>query len=189
MPKPRKIDAEIVRALLYYSPKTGELKWKERTEDWFPGTVGRTPSHACRQWNATHAGKKPGAVDSWGHTQIRLFGRLYGAHRLIWLLMTGKWPKNQIDHIDCDPSNNRWNNLRPATNTENVRNQRAPRSNSSGVKGVSWSKEKRKWVAYITANRRRIHLGQFENIEDAEAAYAKASKKHHGEYGRTSRKE
>ena len=189
MPKPRKIDAEIVRALLYYSPETGALKWKERTEDWFPGTVGRTPSHACRQWNATHAGKKPGAVDSWGHTQIRLFGRLYGAHRLIWLLMTGKWPKNQIDHIDCDPSNNRWNNLRPATNTENVRNQRAPRSNSSGVKGVSWSKEKRKWVAYITANRRRIHLGQFENIEDAEAAYAKASKKHHGEYGRTSRKE
>lgn len=189
MTKPQEINAEVVRALLDYSPETGELKWKERGVEWFPGTVGRTPLHACRQWNARHAGKIPGAIDSWGHTQIRLFGRLYAAHRLIWLHMTGEWPKDQIDHIDCTPSNNRWNNLRPATNQENVRNQHAPRNNSSGIKGVCWDKNSRKWFATICVSYRRIFLGRFQNIEDAEAAYAKASKQYHGEYGRTSRKE
>lgn len=103
--------------------------------------------------------------------------------------MTGEWPKDQIDHIDCNPSNNKWANLRPAKNQENASNQRAPRNNTSGVKGVSWSKQERKWVASIRVGYQRIHLGRFQNIDDAEAAYAKASEQYHGSFGRVSRKE
>lgn len=182
------ISADVVRSLLEYSPETGKFRWKERSEKWFPGTVGRTPAHAAKQWNARHAGNVPGATDTWGHVQIRLFGKLYAAHRLAWLYITGEWPPCQIDHIDCAPGNNAFANLRLALNAQNSRNKRLSKSNMSGVKGVYWAKDKRKWGAAIRVNYKRIHLGFFERIDDAEAAYAKASVTHHGAFGRISRR-
>lgn len=183
------ITADVVREILEYDPETGRISWKTRSVEWFRGTVGRTPEHACNHWNARHVGKSPGSTDTWGHIQIRLFGRLYAAHRLVWLHVTGKWPDDQIDHIDGNPANNAFSNLRLATNAQNSRNKRLSKSNSSGVKGVYWAKDRRKWGAAIRVNYRRIHLGFYEKIEDAEAAYAKASMQHHRDFGRTSRKE
>jgi hypothetical protein len=183
------INADVVRELLEYSPETGEFKWKARDAKWFKGTVGRTPEHARNHWNARHVGRTPGATDSWGHTQIKLFGKLYAAHRLAWLYVTGEWPVATIDHIDCNPSNNAFANLREATHRQNGANKKVGKANRSGVRGVHWVKDRLKWGAAIRVNYQRIHLGFFDNIEDAAEAYAKASKQYHGEFGRVSRKE
>jgi hypothetical protein len=90
----------------------------------------------------------------------------------------------QGDHIDCDGLNNRRANLRIATRSENQRNQRRSRTNTSGVKGVTWDIGTQKWRAQIKSDSGPRYLGVFQNIEDAVAAYATASEKLHGEFGR-----
>ena len=87
-----------------------------------------------------------------------------------------------IDHINNDPSDNRWKNLRPATKSQNQMNVKRIKSNTSGHKGVTWSKASQKWRASIKANGKQFHLGVFEQIEDAVRAYADAAARLHGEF-------
>ena len=89
-----------------------------------------------------------------------------------------------VDHISGNTLDNRRCNLRLCTNTENCRNSRINRSNTSGVKGVYWHKASNKWMARINYNGSIIYLGTFADINDAATAYAEASKKYHGEFGR-----
>lgn len=98
--------------------------------------------------------------------------------------MTGEWPAEQVDHINGTPDDNRWDNLREASNAENCRNTRRRQNNTSGTKGVTWDARRGKWNANICVNRRYIFLGYFEDIEAAAAAYAAASQKYHGAFGR-----
>jgi len=91
----------------------------------------------------------------------------------------------QVDHLDGNGLNNRRSNLRLATPEQNQWNRRRPVTNKSGVKGVYWNKARRLWHARITVDGRRHHLGEFPNIDDAAAAYAAASGRLHGEFGRT----
>lgn len=102
-------------------------------------------------------------------------------HRLILGAQKGE----EVDHEDCDGLNNRRNNIRVATKAENMHNRRISIANSSGVKGVSLSRNRRKWVARIRLNRTEHYLGTFNRLEDAAAAYAAASVKLHGDFGRT----
>ena len=90
----------------------------------------------------------------------------------------------EIDHRDGDGLNNRRENLRMATHAQNVRNRRKPTNNKSGVKGVYWRKDIRKWAAMIKLNGRNLHLGLFPQISEAAAAYARASSDLHGDFGR-----
>ena len=106
------------------------------------------------------------------------------AHRVIWAMQTGAWPTGEIDHIDTDRANNRWGNLRHVGRAENEMNKRRRADNTSGAKGVRWKAERQKWQARIRLGGREMHLGYFADIEDAKAAYAKASAEQHGEYGR-----
>lgn len=93
--------------------------------------------------------------------------------------------RNEIaEHENNNPLDNRRENIRVATHSENIRNQKKRIDNTSGYKGVYWHKDANKWQAYITVNQKRIHLGLFDNIEDAAKAYAEASAKYHGEFGR-----
>lgn len=108
----------------------------------------------------------------------------YKVHRIIWLYMTGEWPKAFIDHVNGDGLDNRWANLREATIAENAKNRRLNRNNTSGFKGVSFAKRANKYTAQVTANRKRVCLGFFDTPEDAYAAYCEAAKKHYGEYAR-----
>lgn len=87
-----------------------------------------------------------------------------------------------VDHIDGDGLNNRRNNLRPATNAQNVRNSRKRTTNTSGFKGVSWNKEHRKWRAEIMARGKKKFLGLFNTAEEAHKAYCEAAEQLHGEF-------
>ena len=157
-----------------YDPATGILKWRRRAD-------------RSQGWNTRYAEKPAGAVMKVRNNAYRivsLAGRGVLAHRIIWCLMTGKWPSDQIDHRDGFGLNNRWLNLREANNSQNNRNVGLKASNTSGVKGVHWDIDCGKWVARIRHGDRRIHLGVFTSIDAAATAYQEAAKRHHGDFAR-----
>ena len=98
--------------------------------------------------------------------------------------LAGLDTSDEIDHKDCNPRNNQISNLRPATRSQNAMNCKVRSNNKSGYKGVIWRKDLQKWQAYITVNRKRIHLGFFDDPKEAYAAYCKAARKYHGEFAR-----
>jgi hypothetical protein len=129
----------------------------------------------------TPSGAPAGTVDEDGYRYVRLTltpgGRaiLIRSHRVIWALVTGKWPKHDLDHHDRDPGNNRFENLREATNGQNRQNEDLSSRNTSGVKGVRWHKLAEKWQARID----RLHLGLFDTFRDACIARFDAEIAHH----------
>lgn len=121
-----------------------------------------------------------------GYWYIRVAGKRYPAHRLAFLYMTGNWPKYQIDHINNNRLDNRWENLREATPAENARNVSMFCSNTSGFKGVGLNnKSKTKpWRARISVNKKSISLGYFATAEEAFEAYKKAAEFYHKEFAK-----
>lgn len=107
--------------------------------------------------------------------------RRYLAHRLAWFYMTGEWPRG-IDHRDHDDGNNKWDNLRLADQSQNLANARRRKDNTSGHRGVSWSKEKKKWVAVLWFRKKHFHLGYYADFNEATKAYKVAAETHFGEY-------
>ena len=97
----------------------------------------------------------------------------------------GTWPTHFLDHINGVRNDNRLCNLREATQAENVRNRGVQSDSVSQVKGVRWDARWRKWQARITVSRKQKHLGYFNTIEDAAAAYAAGAAKYHGVFART----
>jgi len=160
------LDADEVRRLLDYDPATGIFRWRVRTSS-------RAAANSVAGFDRHD-----------GYRLIGIGGRIYLAHRLAWVHVHGEWPEAEIDHIDCNPANNALANLRPATRALNQRNSRKPRNNSSGVKGVTWHAKDAKWQAQIKLRGRCHYLGQFDDIAQAATAYASASVKLHGEFGR-----
>lgn len=159
--------AEYVRMLLAYDPSTGEFIWRER--------------RGGKAIAGTIAGR---AKPESGHIEIAIDRVRHGAHRLAFLVMTGSWPAGEIDHIDGNPANNRWKNLREATDAQNARNSRIRSTNKCGLKGVNWHKARACWVAQITVDRKKVHLGLFDTAEEAHSAYVAAARKHHGQFAR-----
>ena len=121
-----------------------------------------------------------GSLISSGYLQVYIDGVSYLAHRLAWLHETGSVTENDIDHRDLVKTHNWFSNLREATRRQNIQNQGVKATNTSGFKGVSFSKQKGKFEARIRANGRRIHLGFFDLPEDAGAAYEAAATQLHG---------
>lgn len=158
---------DILNQLLRYEPETGKLFWRERTPDMFPTGKYRR-ERVCAVWNSNYAGKEAfTAIDTHGYPYGNIFNRKFKAHRVIWCLVHGHWPVNDIDHIDGDCRNNRLENLRCVTHGENLKNQRRPSDNTSGVVGVCWHKQRSKWKAEIQSAGVKMHLGVFENFKDA----------------------
>lgn len=173
MAKPllRDITAKQLRAVLEYEPHTGMFIWRERG-----------PGDPFNSWAGLRAGAKRDA----GYIVIRINYRLYRAHRLAWLYVHGRWPKEEIDHINGDPSDNRISNLRLATSSNQRMNSRRRSDNTSGFKGVWWEKRRGHWVAEIMHEGRRHHLGAFTTAEDAHAARIEAARRLHGTFARFS---
>jgi hypothetical protein len=108
--------------------------------------------------------------------------RLIYLHRFILEMDDGD--KRLIDHENGNPLDNRVRNLRFANKAKNGWNRGKPKTNTSGYKGVSWYKKKRKWVAQIVANKKSYYLGLFDTKEEAYAAYCEAAYRLHGEFAR-----
>ena len=144
---------------------------------------GSFTRRAYRSPNA-RAGDIAGTKDKDGYVQIQIDGKIYKAHRLAWLYMTGDWPRHNIDHADLDTSNNVWANLRPATVAQNAANCGRRPFNTSGFKGVTFDKKKGRWMAQIQVARRCRHLGYHDTPDLAHAAYALAAREVHGEFAR-----
>jgi len=119
-------------------------------------------------------GEKAGALNGFGHRQIRLNGKLYMAHRLAWLYVYGEWPETNLDHINGSPDDNRIINLRLATSKQNQENVKLRVDNASGYRGVNWSKSERKWVARVQHHTQRILVGKFDILSDAVNAVKEA---------------
>ncbi|MCI0598744.1 MAG: HNH endonuclease [Beijerinckiaceae bacterium] len=159
------ITTERLREVLAYDPDTGVFTWR----------VAR---------GRQSAGPEAGSLDGRGYRQIRIDGRRYQAHRLAWLYMAGAWPKDEIDHVNMDCADNRFENLREATRSQNQANIRAQSNNTSGFKGVCWHKRDRRWEAKIMVCGRKKHLGYFDTPKAAHAAYVAAAKLHFKEFAR-----
>lgn len=157
--------------MLRYDPESGLLYWRVK--------AGRM-----------RAGSVAGCVKGdRGYIVVRLGGGMRYAHRIVWVLMNGRDlpPGAEIDHIDGNPSNNKWSNLRLATAQQNKRNMRRPDSNTSGVKGVTFRRNRGQWQAQMSVDNRCVYLGSFERFEDAVNARRAAEQKHFGEFARIER--
>jgi hypothetical protein len=128
------------------------------------------------------AGQVAGGESHGGYIKICIDRHSFYAHRLAWFYTYAKWPAEILDHRDGNPSNNRIDNLREASQSQNVSNGRRRLTNRSGVKGVCFDKRRGKWIASITSGYKQINLGRFNNIEAATRAYRKAATKLHGEF-------
>lgn len=116
------------------------------------------------------AGSPAGCLDPQGYRYIGLNGHHYLAHRVAWFLTYGEWPKDQIDHINGNKSDNRICNLRDVGQIDNGRNQKMPVTNTSGVVGIVWLSKRQKWAARIKVNRVQKTIGIFNTLFDAVAA-------------------
>jgi hypothetical protein len=129
------------------------------------------------------AGQQAGTLTKDQKVVITIHSKPFSAHRLIFLMHHG-WLPEEIDHIDCDSTNNLIDNLRPATRSENSMNRRIMKNNKSGVKGVSWNKRCGKWEASGQTNKKSTKLGYFDAIEDAEFAVKSYRQQNHSSFAR-----
>lgn len=153
------MNSEKLKELLHYDPETGVFIWK------------------VNRGGKAQAGTIAGRTDGHGYRQICVCSTMYMAHRLAWLYVYGVLPKQQIDHINGIPDDNRIRNLREATQLENNQNNIKYSNNKSGYLGVCLYKQK--WMAQIQTNGKKKYLGLFNSKEEAYAVYLKAKEALH----------
>jgi hypothetical protein len=147
---------ERLKQVLRYDPTIGRFFWAELVR-------------------GKRVGDPAGSFDAHGYGQIRFDGVLYKEHRLVWAFVTGQWPNGQIDHVNHDRRDNRFENLRVVDNAENHRNRPMQANNTSGVVGVSY--DRGRYVAYINAKGRKYNLGRFMTVDDARRARSDAMRR------------
>jgi len=149
---------------LKYNKTTGDFIWLQR------------PS------NRVHVGDVAGCQEKkHGYILIRINKVLYKAHQLAWLYVTGRWPKNELDHKNKNTSNNKWSNLRKAKRIEQMGNTKLYRSNTSGSRGIRKTRNNT-WSARIVKRGKEIHLGTFKTKKKAKLAYCSAAKAYFGKF-------
>lgn len=161
-----KMTPDDVKNTFALDPDTGHVYWRERKRGRAFGAIG-TPD-------------RDGYLVIWMNRRRDR----YPVHRIVWALVHGRWPADQIDHINGVKSDNRPENLREATTAQNMRNVGRQSHNTSGLKGVSWHRVRQNWRASIKVNQKQYHLGSFDCPAAASMAYQVAASKHHGEFAR-----
>lgn len=146
-----------IEAVLLYNEQEGTFTWKR-------------------------TGKLAGYTNPDGYVFIRINKKLYRAHRLVWLLRYGQFPEAEIDHVDGNPSNNRVENLRLASSSDNKCNTKRRKDNTSGVKGIHWYKAYKKWQVNICKNSKNKCLGYFTDIFEAYCVLTSYRNKLHGDF-------
>jgi hypothetical protein len=158
----RDLTVDLLNHLFEYDKETGNLIWKIQQRGIRKGSIA-------------------GSVKSHGYLCVGINYKSYRAHRLIFLMHKGYLPKT-IDHINGDKLDNRIENLRAATVGQNQHNRKTNANNTSGYKGVSWNKGCNKWLSQIKLEGKRIHLGYFDNVEEAAEVMRKAREELHGDF-------
>ena len=154
-----------LKRILHYDPETGAFTW-----------LIRKNSYGAKM----QPGAPAGSVNAYGYLVIGIEGRRYFANRLVWLYMTGEWPEDEVDHENRVPDDNRWENLRPATSSQQKMNTGMRKDNTSGVRGVR--RKRSRWVANIGVNKTNIYLGLFDTLEAAAEARRAAELRYFGEF-------
>lgn len=154
------ITQKELKEKISYDQSTGEFSW----------LVGRFVNVVC------------GYINQDGYRKISINKREYCAHRLAWLYVYGEWPKDQIDHINNDPSDNRICNLREATFNQNMQNRRIKKNHPTGYKGVGFNKRLQKYIARIVINGKQKTIGFFNDPQLAHDAYVSFAKEIHKEF-------
>ena len=169
----KKLDFELLDKLFRYCPETGSIFNKTNR-----GTKAKAGAIATSMTNR-------------GYLEVRFTedGRRarYQAHRVVWLLHTGEDPgDNEIDHIDQNPVNNIFSNLRLVDRQENMINQRKRRNNTSGVMGVCWNKRDKKWQVQIADRGKQRNIGVFKDKFEAICCRKSAERKlgYHENHGK-----
>jgi len=163
------ITAEYVRSIFYYDKQLGVLIWKERYD-------------VPKEWNTRYANKIAGTNSKSNRWQILINNKKYIRYHLIWVYHHGYWSIKAIDHIDGNSMNDKIENLREATDSQNAGNSKIPYTNTTGLKGVC--KYRSKWRAQIRVNGPKVWLGDFNCPAAASFAYQIASDIHFGEFAR-----
>ena len=154
-----------LKEVLHYDPETGIFTWKYRTD-------------VPKCTNSLFFDKIAGYKNNQGYFFIRINRKLYRSQRLAWLYVHGKWPDNEIDHINGVRHDNRFENLRDVTKSINMQNQKNARKDCSlGFQGVH--ADHNKFQSRININGKRTNLGSFKTPHEAHKAYLEAKRKHH----------
>jgi len=146
--KTRSLTQKRLKELLDYNPETGIFNW----------IVGRSGTKGV--------GCIAGYLKPDGYIYIGIDYILYPAHGLAFLYMIGQFPENQIDHKHRNKSDNRWSEIREVTPSCNQRNTGNRCNNTSGVKGISWSKNANAWIAHIRTNKKQWFLRQSKDFDE-----------------------
>lgn len=157
---------ELMR-FLSYNETTGIFVWK----------IGF-------QHGPVKTGCPAGTKASSGYIVIAINRKKYFAHRLAWQYIHGEVPGGNIDHINGLKHDNRIENLRIATKSQNAANSKVSTMNTSGVKGVSWSNKAKKWVVQVRDKGKKTHVGCFSDLHSAKLAASDARAKVFGEFDR-----
>jgi len=162
-----------------YNLLTGDMHWLNRPRHHF------VSEHQMNAWNARWSGEACGSIGNHGYIGIHLNYKLHLAHRLAWLYVTGELPTGYIGHINHTRTDNKWVNLRSVEKVENHKNISLSSANTSGATGLSWDKERSKWLVHITLNKRLKYLGRFACYDDAVAERKRAEKQYgfHANHG------
>ena len=139
-----------LKSLLRYDPETGLFTWLVCLSNRAP--VGKVVGD----------GK---SVDD--YVRVSINGKRYLAHRLAVLYMIGRWPSKDVDHKNGRKNDNRWCNLRPASNAENHRNIGVRANNTSGVTGITWDESRNRWKVHIKAEGKFMNLGRYIDFNEA----------------------
>lgn len=154
------INQNVLIELLEYDADTGKLFWKKRDKKWFKN------ERIANAWNTQHSLKECFCIKSHEYLAGTIFKKRYLTHRIIWLLIYGEYP-DQIDHINGIKTDNRLINLRNVTKSVNMTNTKISSVNTTGTVGIYWSKSSKKWFSRIQKNKKVIHLGFFDDKEEA----------------------
>jgi len=160
-----------IKELLSYDQLTGHLIWIARSSPYAKNVA---------------IGSEVISRDSKGYLQAMIDGQRHKAHRIIWMMVHGHWPR-MLDHINGIKSDNRIENLRECNNSQNKANGPRYKNNKSGYKGAYFEGNRpgtKKWRAQIRKNGKLINLGYFYTAEEAHETYSRAADKHHGPYAR-----
>lgn len=152
------ITTSKARELFRYDEWTGILRWRH------PGLGRRKDCIA-------------GYLRQDGYLDVGFNGKVYIVHRVIFLMMAGRWPE-EIDHENHIRSDNRWKNLKEVSRQQNCKNVKLPNTNTSGYMGIAWEVSTKQWKVRIKADGKQKYLGRFTDLEDAKDVRKKAEIKY-----------